>query len=392
VRGKSGKMKQWILWRMVLSLALFGIISQPAWATAATAPNGRPTAPLDLTTSPLPISLSAKPGQTISTTIKVKQSGGDTEELQVHLMKFSADGSDGKPTLSDRGPGDTYFDWVTFDKPEFSAPSDVWQNIKMTIAIPKDAAFEYNYAVEITRVGDDLAPGGEQEAIAGGTAVLVLLNVNSPGATRSLQLESFSVTHSMMEFVPATFNASFYNSGNTYIQPSGDIFITQGNHQIGTVLLNDEQGNILAGTHRIYSTTWSDGFPFYEPLRKKGIPELDRHGNQIMTLNWNLPTNTEAAADTAGASTTNITETTESANPLSRLRFGEYTARLVAVYTDVYGRDVPITSQVTFWVIPWRILLAFLVILLVFGFAAYSMINNVLRRRQRTERLKRKNR
>jgi hypothetical protein len=388
----SRQVKYSIFGRVALTVVLFSLVNLPAWATAATAPNGRPTAPLDLTTSPLPISLTAKPGQTVSTIIKVKQSGGDTEKLQVHLMKFSAYGTNGKPALSERGPGDSYFDWVTFDKPTFTAPSDVWQNIKMTIALPTTAAFEYNYAVEITRVGDDLTPGGEQEAIAGGTAVLVLLNVDAPGETRSLQLQSFGVDHRMVEFVPTTFNASFYNTGNTYIQPSGDIFITQGNHQIGTVLLNDEQGNILAGTHRTFSTTWSDGFPYYQPLRKKGIPSLDRHGNPIMTLNWNLPTNAAAADASTGQSTTNVTEPTESANPLSRLRFGEYTARLVAVYTDVYGRDVPITSQVTFWVIPWRILLAFLAIILVFGFAVYSMVNSMLRRRRRVERLKRKSR
>jgi hypothetical protein len=388
---RSGRILNLNKWRLLPMAVLLLIVNLPMLADAATAPVTRPTAPLDLSTSPLPISLAAKPGQTISTTIKVKQSGGDTEQLQVHLLKFSAYGTSGQPALSERGPGDDYFDWVTFDKPTFTAPNDVWQTIKMTIALPKTAAFEYNYAVEFTRVGDNLPVLGRNVAgIAGGTAVLVLLDAQAPNEVRSLQLTSFGVQNRVVEFLPTTFNVNLYNNGNTYIQPTGDIFITQNNHQVGTVLLNDENGNILAKTHRIYSTVWADGFPYYQPLRIKGKPDIDKHGNPVMSLNWNLPTNAEAYNNNGDASTTDVTESAESTNPLSRLRFGEYTARLVVVYQDGYGRDVPITSTMNFWVIPWRILLVFLAILLVFGFAVYSLVNSAMRRKRRMQRLKRK--
>jgi hypothetical protein len=380
-------------WRLVLMAVLLVLVNLPMFAEAASTPVTRSTAPLDLSTSPLPISLAAKPGQTVSTYIKVKQAGGDTEQLQVHLLKFSAYGTSGQPALSERGPGDDYFDWVTFDKPVFTAPNNVWQSIKMTIKLPTTAAFEYNYAVEFTRVGDTLPVQGRNiEGIAGGTAVLVLLDAQAPGEMRSLQLTSFGVQHRVVEFLPTTFQVNLYNNGNTYIQPTGDIFITQNNHQVGTVLLNDENGNILAKTHRIYSTVWADGFPYYEPLRIKDRPDVDKHGNPIMTLNWNLPTNTEASNNNGDASTTDVTEQTESTNPLSRLRFGEYTARLVVVYQDGYGRDVPITSTMSFWVIPWRILLVFLLILLVIGFGIYSAITGAMRRNRRIQRLKRKKR
>ena len=380
-------------WRLIAMAVLLVFVNLSMFADAATAPTTRPTAPLDLSTSPLPIALAAKPGQTISTNVKVKQAGGDTEQLQVHLLKFSAYGTSGQPALSERGPGDDYFDWVTFDKPTFTAPNNVWQSIKMTIKLPTTAAFEYNYAVEFTRVGDNLPVQGRNiEGIAGGTAVLVLLDAQAPNEQRSLQLSSFGVQNRVVEFLPSTFEVNLYNNGNTYIQPTGDIFITQNNHQVGTVLLNDENGNILAKTHRIYSTVWADGFPYYEPQRIKGKPSNDKHGNPIMTLNWNLPTNTEAANNNGAASTTDVTMQAESSNPLSRFRFGEYTARLVVVYQDGYGRDVPITSTMNFWVIPWRILLVFLAILLAFGFAVYSLVNGAMRRNRRMQRIKRKKR
>jgi len=374
-------------WRSIWLMALLLVSNLPLWGAAA-APSTRPTTPLDISTSPLPITLAAKPAATVTTPIKVKQSGGNTEVLRARLLKFGAYGEEGKPSLSERGPGDDYFDWVTFDKPTFSAPNDVWQTITMTIKIPKTAAFEYNYAVEFTRVGDEISPGGNQAGIAGGTAVLVLLNAEAPGQKRHLILESFGVNHRVVEFLPTTFAAKFRNSGNVYVQPGGNIFITQGKRQIANVLLNDQQGNILAGTKRIYKAEWGDGFPYYVPSRKQNKPAVDRHGNVIQTLNWNLPTAADEAKNAVNASTTNTTMEQESTNPLSRIRFGMYTARLVAVYRDEFGRDVPVTSEVKFWVIPWRILLGFLVVLLIFGFAIYSLVRGVLRRSRRLKRLR----
>jgi len=267
----------------------------------------------------------------------------------------------------------------------------VWQQVKMTIAIPKSGAFEYNYAVEFSRVGDTIYPGGNSEAIAGGSAVLVLLNVVAPGMNRSLQLSSFSIEHSLVEFVPTTFDVNFNNNGNVFVQPAGDIFITQGNTQVGVIELNDEQGNILAHSRRLYKVEWTDGWPFYEPSSKNGKPVLDRNGRQEVSLSWGLPS-ASGINNGVDASTTNASMVKESSNPISRLRFGEYTARLVAVYTDDFGRDVPVTSQITFWVVPWRILLAFLAVILIIAFAIYTLINNAIRRRKRMERLRRKRR
>jgi hypothetical protein len=374
-------------WKRVLWAAML-VAALPSWSATAAAPSKRPTAPLDLTTSPLPITLAAKPGTTVTTSIKVKQSGGDTQQLQVKLLKFGASGVSGRPALSDRGPGDDYFDWVSFDRPTFEAPNDVWQTIKMTIKLPKSAAYEYNYAVVFSRVGDEISPGNNQEGIAGGSAVLVLMDAQVPGETRHLTLESFSVKHKVVEFVPDVLEAHLYNDGKTYIKPDGEVFITQNKHQVGTVLLNDEQGNILANSRRVYSTTWADGWPYYEPQNKQGKPAVDRHGNQITTLNWGLPTNTKAATNAPGSSTTNPNMDTESTNPLSRFRFGKYDAHLVVVYKDEFGRDTPILADLSFWVIPWRILLVFLALLLVFGFAGYSLVRSIMRRRRRMQRLK----
>src|SRR5665213_3870877 len=104
-------------------------------------------ADFNVTTSPLPVLLSAKPGQTVSTALRVQNSGKDAVIFKVGLQKFKANGDSGKPVILKREAGDDYFDWVSFDKPTFEADPNVWNEVKMTIKVPSDAAFGYYYAV-----------------------------------------------------------------------------------------------------------------------------------------------------------------------------------------------------------------------------------------------------
>jgi hypothetical protein len=295
-----------------------------------------PSKPLNLITSPLPIDLATKPGTTVTTDIRVKQGGTDTEKLNISLMKFAAFGSSGKPRLADRGPNDDYFDWVKFSSNTITAPPNVWQTVKMTINVPKSAQFGYYYAVVFTRAGDDTRPD-KGAAISGGTAVLVLLDALVPNAKRKLELTSFAVTHRLYEYLPAHFYTSFHNSGNVHQQPKGDIFIKRGSKTIGTIPLNGEGGNILPASNRIFQNDWLTGFPVFEPKLQDG-KVVQKNGEPVRVLKWDF-------------------------SKLSDLRIGKYSAVLEAVYDDG-SRDQPIEASISFWVIPWKVLSVLLVLLI----------------------------
>ena len=335
----------------------FGSLVIPAGtALAADATAGRP---LNLITSPLPIDLSTKPGTTVSTDLRIKQSDGAPEELQVSLLKFGAYGDQGKPELLDRGPGDDYFDWVKFDKTHFTAPSDVWQTIHMTINVPKDAANGYYYAVTFTRVGDAVRQTGETNAVAGGTAILVLLNAEVPNQKRTLDLTTFTANHKFYEFLPASFNIKFHNTGNIHLVPDGDVFITKGNSQVATLDINAEQGNILPNSYRIFTTDWEDSWPHFAPVVKDNKDVLNKKGaieEHIVFAN---------GAPNASA-------------VVPHFRIGKYTAHLLAVY-DNGSRDVPIEATLTFWVIPWRFLLVVLAVALLVGFGIWMLVRGTWR-------------
>src|SRR5438067_1244184 len=131
--------------KALVALVVFCAMFAP-WSSLAADP-ANPTGELNLTTSPLPISLVAKPGTVVSTDLRIKNSGNSTEQLQVGLLKFGAFGDDGKPELLDFAPQDSYSKWVTFSTTRFAAEPNVWNTVHMTINLPPSAAFGYYYAV-----------------------------------------------------------------------------------------------------------------------------------------------------------------------------------------------------------------------------------------------------
>jgi hypothetical protein len=347
------KRQRWSLGFLVVMLAQ---LVAPVTAHAA-------TKPLVLTIKPLVVDLAANPGDTASTKLQVKQDDGQPEQLQVTLKKFTANGDSGQPLLADRAPGDDYFDWVHFDKTQFTAQSGVWQTINMTINLPKTAAFDYYYAVTFTRVGDNIRQPGQTNAIAGGTAILVLLEARSPNAKRTLQVASFTTDKKVYEFLPTTFYVKLADVGNVHAIPAGSIFLQHGSKQLDTLDLNPSLGNILPGTQRIYTVKWDNGWPHYANVTENDKIKLDKNGNPIQRLVWDI-------------------------GQIGRIRIGHYTAHLLAIYDDGH-RDVPIEATVSFWVIPWRFLLALFVLvglviggLYMFFRGAWRGAKRVRRRRQ----------
>ena len=330
------QLKAWAL-VFLLGLSLSVNFSAPVYAAGA----------VDLSTSPLPINLSAAPGTSVSTDIRIKNNS-QTQTIKVSLMKFSAYGESGKPALQDRGPGDDYFDWASFSPSVFTAPTGQWQTVKMTINIPKDGAFGYYYAAVFTP--NNVKPTGKGNVLLGSTAVLVLLDVQNPHAKRSLQIVSFIAGKRFYEFLPATFSLKLHNNGNVHLLPHGNIFINRGSKQVASLIVNTQQGSVLPGTNRIYDVPWNDGFPVYAEKQQGGRTVLDNAGQPVSQLKWDW-------------------------SKFSKLKIGRYTAHLTAVY-DNGTRDVPVDATVSFWVVPWRIIAALVVTL---GLAGLGLWSSVLR-------------
>lgn len=314
---------------------------------------------LNLTTSPLPILLTAKPGSTATADIRIKNNGPDTERLKIELYKFRGQGEAGDPALMERESGDDYFDWVSFSQPIIEALPNEWQTVKVSFNIPPHAAFGYYYAVTFIRA-DVPKPAPGQTVITGGTAVLVLLDVESPNSKRQAELLELKTDRRLYEFLPAVFSIKLRNTGNTHMAPRGNIFLSKKGKEVGVIEVNPDKGHILPESNRIFSVKWNDSFPRYVDKVKDGRTEVDQKGRPAQQLKWDL-------------------------TQISKIRIGRYDAKLVMVYNNGQ-RDVPLEGTVSFWVLPWRLLgvIVLIVFFTIVGIiASQSRLRRGLRRKRR---------
>jgi len=308
--------------------------SESATPSAMVAPE--PTAALDVTVSPISLVFDTDPGVSQTETIRIRNNSSVSEYLVISLATFVPDATGEQPVLRDFETSDSYQDWMSFSETSFVVSPGTWKSVDVTFAPPPDAVFNYFYAIIIDRQRT-VTPQAGETVITGAPAILSLANVRSPNTIRELQVVSFTTPAVMFEFLPITFSVGVKNTGNTFLAPSGSIFIDgNGVKDVAILSFNPERGNVLPNSQRTYTTSWSDGFPLYVEKIVGGKKQKGETGEQLYELKWDF-----SQAD--------------------RLRIGKYTARLLLIY-DNGTRDIPIESVVSFWVVPWRILAVALVV------------------------------
>ncbi|MFA5004287.1 MAG: hypothetical protein WC498_03375 [Candidatus Saccharimonadales bacterium] len=291
-----------------------------------------------LQVTPSPLVTTVKPGQASQLELKIRNAGSQTEKLKVEPRSFTFDNSTGQVKLNDTTPANIAA-WISFSKPTFTVQPGQWFTEEVGISLPKDTGFSYSFALVISRQSEP-KPTQDGRLIKGSVAVFTLVNVDRPGATRQLRVTHFKTTHGIYEYLPAKLEVSFKNTGNTIVQPFGNVFIQRGDNArspLATLPVNETNGYILPGTERTLTLSWSDGFPVYT-----ATVQPDGSSKEALTWNWDKA-------------------------KLSSFRIGHYTAKLVAVYNDGQ-RDVPMQGEVSFWVVPWR---AFMLLVLVIGGLLY---------------------
>jgi hypothetical protein len=298
-----------------------------------------------LQVTPSPIVSTVKPGTTTEIELKIRNASTAAETLKIAPRSFHIEDQNVK--LDDSTPPEIT-DWITFSSPVFTAQPGEWVTEAIKIKVPESAGFSYSFALLISRQSET-KPTESGRLIKGAVADFALINVDKPGASRKLDVAHFSSTKNLYEYLPSTFNISLRNDGNTIVQPYGNIFIQRGKNStspIATLPVNANRGYIIPGVTRTLSSDWTDGFP-----ASKSYTAADGTTKQRLVWDW---------------------------SKLSKLRVGHYTAKLVAVY-DNGQSDVPLNAEISFWVLPWKILLVGLVIILLIVFGLWSIIRKTIR-------------
>lgn len=324
-----------------------------ATATPSAVPQELPKTGINVSISPTFLNLITDPGKAVTSQFTIRNNNNFSENFTIDLAKFELQ-QGGKPVLKPLTKQDGFGEWMTFTEPQFSVAPNQTKTVKFAITPPQGSSLGYYYALIINRTheGEGVTQGTK---ISGVPAILTLLEVRSTNAKRELQLVDFKTDQFIVEYLPVTFTLNVKNTGNVHIIPHGNIFIDQGGKKdIAILSPNESRGNVLPQSEREFSASWQDGFAVNIPATEDGHIKKDVEGKTVYTTAYDF-------------------------QKADKFRIGKYTANLLLVY-DNGERDVPIEASVTFWVLPWKMIGAAIVVLILALFGLKSIIWNPIRK------------
>jgi hypothetical protein len=312
--------------------SLTGLAPLALAATAPATPKVAPGAPGSgqaLEIAPPLLSLSGDPGQVLKAQINLRDISSTSLIVSGQVNDFVAAGEDGTPKIlmnNDTSSPFSMKSWVGALPTLNMTPRQI-KNFPITITIPKNASPGGHYGViRFTATPPDLK--GTGVSLSASLGALVLLTVNG-NAKESMNIQEFSVnrngkTAKLFESTPLTFVERLKNTGNIHEKPAGQVIIkNMFGKNVAALNVNMPPRNILPDSIRKFS----------QPLDKSVIG--------------------------------------------SKKLFGKYTADLKVTY----GANKQVTtSSLSFWVIPYRLIITVIVLLVVCFFALRFLIKHYNRR------------
>lgn len=294
--------------------------------------------------APPVLSITADPGQTIRPEISLRNVSNGRLLVTGQVDDFAAAGEDGTPKIIlDDTDNDNPYSIKTWVRPlarQTLEPRRVFK-LPVTIAVPANAApGGYFGVIRFTATPPELE--GTGVSLSASLGALVLIRV-SGAATEGLNIEEFSASANgkkggVFEGAPITFTQRLKNTGNVFLQPAGQVTVKDmfGN-TIGVTNINLPPRNILPNSIRKFDQSFD-----------KSVL-----GNKIL--------------------------------------FGRYTATLKVTYGD---SKKTATETVSFWVIPYTLILVGVIGLVVAFLALRFLIRRynraIIRKAQGQKRSRRK--
>lgn len=223
--------------------------------------------------------------------------------------------------------------WITPSQEIVALVPNEYVRVTYSITVPLDAANgEHHAKIFLLSRSDETNPFGRTQAISNlGAGPALLINVGD-NIIEDAELLSFTSDKKFYELPPVTFITKFGNLGNTHVAPKGDIIITNVfGQEIERILFNENNQSLIRGSTALYEDIWDHDSIFFH--------------NQ-------------------------------------KLAIGPVHAKLLTTYKTENPGFAPLSATVTFWIIPWKHLLAILVVI----FVLYQLVFRRVRGYDRGEK------
>ncbi len=281
-----------------------------------------------LTISPAKFILSADPGQTLETTMKVRNDSDNGAYFYPVIEKYTVINGE-EPVFYPENFGLPI--WIKTVPEKLYLAAKETKEVLIRINVPKDAEPGGHYAVIFWSTAPPKGQaGGSGVGITTRVGALVLLDV-SGNVVESAEVRNFKSSSNFFRNLPVGFSFDFINNGSVHLKPQGEILIKNfWGKTVAILNANPAEAYALPNTDRvIIASSW-------EP--EKNQEELKSKFNE----------------EGSNGSFSIIKE------EINGFAFGYYTANL---YVEHGKKPDSAKAKFGFWVIPLKLLFLVLIIL-----------------------------
>lgn len=200
----------------------------------------------------------AKPGQTITLKVKIRNPFSGSVPVRVHVEDFTASGDEGQIALTEEKEY-SVVGWAQLEPKTFTLRPSGEQDVTVTLTVPTSAAGG-RYGALVFSVDPNIEDKeGSVTAVSQEIASLFLLKIDGP-SNENLTLESIKAP-SFSEFGPIPMTMTFRNTGNIHTKTGGLVNVTDmfGNKVKDVVV---KPTNVFPGATRVITTSLDKRFLF----------------------------------------------------------------------------------------------------------------------------------
>lgn len=310
--------------------------------------------------SPPILDVNLKRGDVIEGKFSVFFKEEDPATFYLYIKQSKYEGE--KPTLDliDPDPEEnTLANWTSLDKTQIFKPATIGAvngdnvvDVGYTIKVPSDAPAGSHYAaILVTQSPPDLEGNGAQIAIGGEVVYQILINLNEEKINdTSLAFFRTKNNQKLFAHLPVRFETGFENKGNVHVTPAANIEIFQSGKKIDNIELNPGLNRVFPGKTKVYENLWSE----------ENIEEIS-DSFEVQKAEDDLPK----------------TFLEHVLYEIKNFRIGQFKAEI----QGFAGTNPPYKDSVTFWVIPYHLLVVIIVPILIL--IAIAVIRRKLKNRSK---------
>ena len=256
---------------------------------------------LTLSISPTLFDMTAEPGQSWKSNLRVVNVNSYDLTVYVEVVNFApqGEGGDGRfiPVFNAESDMSTLAQWFTISSDPVTVPAEQTVDVPFTVSVPIDASPGGHFAAIL--VGTRPIENKDNESrIQTAQIVTSLFFAKVAGdIVESGSIREFTTSDTYLDSPEVTFSMRFENKGNVHLQPQGEIKIfNMWGHERGILPINQNSnfGNVLPLSIRNFVLSWKGEWSISEIGRYRAIATLGygtdaRQFTTAETYFWVIP-------------------------------------------------------------------------------------------------------